>query len=96
MDWTNGSNFLKAWTNLVNVILKGKVPDHLPYYFFGGEMIALKKPAGVLRPVAICNTRRQLSEKCAGCYCLGFNRRSFQVGVGTRRGAELASHVFCT
>ena len=36
-------NFLKALTNLVNVILEGKVPFELQPYFFGAKLIALKK-----------------------------------------------------
>ena len=39
-----GLNFLRALTNLVNVILEGKVPFELRPYFFGAKLIALKKP----------------------------------------------------
>ena len=35
-------NFLRALTNLVNVILEGKVPFELQPYFFGAKLIALK------------------------------------------------------
>ena len=38
-----GLNFLGALTNLVNVILEGKVPFKLRPYFFGAKLIALKK-----------------------------------------------------
>ena len=38
-----GLNFLRAKTNLVNVILKGKVPFELRPYIFGAKLIALKK-----------------------------------------------------
>ena len=38
-----GLNFLRALTNLVNVILEGKVPFELRPYFFGAKLIALKK-----------------------------------------------------
>ena len=37
-----GLIFLRALTNLVNVILEGKVPFELRPYFFGAELIALK------------------------------------------------------
>ena len=35
-------NFLKTLTNLVNVVLEGKVPFELRPYFFGAKLIALK------------------------------------------------------
>ena len=38
-----GLIFLRALTNLVNVILEGKVPFELRPYFFGAELIELKK-----------------------------------------------------
>ena len=37
-----GLNFLRALTNLVNVILEGNVPFELRPYFFGAKLIALK------------------------------------------------------
>ena len=92
-----GLNFLRALTNLVNVILEEKVLFELRPYFFGAKIIALKMPDGGLRSIAIGNTFRRLSAKCAGyhvfesCQARYGNR---QVGVGTKRSAELASHVF--
>ena len=78
-----GLNYLGALTNLVNVTLEGKVPfEHRPY-FFGAKLIALKTPDGGLRPIAVGNTFKMRRIACLR-----------QVGVGTKRGAELASHVF--
>ena len=81
----------------MNVILEEKVSFELRPYFFGAKLIALKKPDGGLRPIAVDNTFRRLSAKSAGYHV--FEKRqarygSRQVGVGTKRGAELASHVF--
>ena len=53
-----GLNFLRALTNLVNVILEGEVPFELRLYFFGAELIALKKLDEGLRPIAVGNTFR--------------------------------------
>ena len=39
-----GLNFLRALTNLLNVIFQGKVPFELRPYFFGAKLIALKIP----------------------------------------------------
>ena len=61
-----GLNFLRAFTNLVNVILDGDVPFELRPYFFGAKLIAVKKPDGGLPPIAVDNTFRRLSAKCAG------------------------------
>ena len=92
-----GLNFLKTLTNLVNVILEGKVPFELRPYFFGAKPIALKRPDGGLRPIAVGNTVRWLSAKCTGYHVFESRQARYgcrQVGVGTKRGAELASHVF--
>ena len=92
-----GLNLLRALTNLVNVILEGKVPfEHRPY-FFGAKLIALEKPDGGLRPIAVGTTFRRLSAKGAGYHVFESRQVRYgnqQVGVGTKRGAELASHVF--
>ena len=92
-----GLNFLRALTNLVNVILEAKVPFELRPYFFGAKLIALKKADGGLRPIAVGNTFRRLSAECAGYHVFESRQARYgnrQVGVGTKRGAELASHVF--
>ena len=92
-----GLIFLKALTNLVNVILEVKVLLDIRPYFFGAKLIALKKPDGGPRPIALCNTFRRLSAKCAGYHVFESRQARYgsrQVGVGTKRGAELASHVF--
>ena len=91
-----GLNFLRALTNLVNVILEEKVPFELRQYFFGAKLIALKNVDGGLRPIAVGNTFRRLSAKCAGYHVFESRQARYgnrQVGVGTKRGAELASHV---
>ena len=92
-----GLNFLRALTNLVNVILEGNVTFELRPYFFGAKLIALKKPDGGLRPIAVGNTFRWSSAKCAGYHVFESRQARYGnrlVGVGTKRGAELASHVF--
>ena len=92
-----GLKFLRDLTNLVNVILEGKVPFELRPYFFGAKLTALKKPDGGLRPIAVGNTFRRLSAKCAGYHVFESRQARYgsrQVSVGTKRGAELASQVF--
>ena len=92
-----GLNFLKALKNLVNVILEGKIPSELQPYFFGAKLIALKKSDGGHRPIAVGNTFRRLSAKFAGYHVFESRQARYgsrQVGVGTKSGPELASHVF--
>ena len=66
-------------------------------YFFGAKIIALKKPDEGLCIMAVGNTFRRLSAKCAGYHVFKSRQARYgnrQVGVGTKIGAELASHVF--
>ena len=81
----------------MNVILEGKVPFELRPYFFGAKLIALKKARlstssyrcrQYFPPVVSKICRIHVFESCQARYG---NR---QVGVGTKRSAELASHVF--
>ena len=58
-----GLSFFRDLTNLVNVILEGKVSFELRPYFFGANLIALKKPDGRLCPIAVENSFRRLSAK---------------------------------
>ena len=85
-----GLNFLRALTNLVNVILEGEVHFELRPYFFGAKLIALKS---LMEDI----TFRRLCAKCAGYHVFESRQGRYgsqQVGVGTKKGAELASHVF--
>ena len=81
----------------MNVILEGKASFELRPLFFGAKLIALKKLDGGLRPIAVGNTFRRLSAKCAEYHVFKSRQaryRSRQAGVGTKKSAELASHVF--
>ena len=72
----------------MNVILEGKVPFELGLYFFDVKLFALKKLDGGLRPIAVGNTFRRLSAKCAGYHVFEKRQGRYgkrQVGVGTKR-----------
>ena len=61
------------------------------------ETNCAKKPDGGRRPIAVGNILRLLSAKCAGYHVFESRQARYgsrQVGVCTKRGAELASHVF--
>ena len=103
-EWTakskeqTGLIFLLALTNLGKMILEKKVPDDLRLYF-GAESIAQDVPDRGLRTIAIKNTLRRLSEKCAVYHVFKqrqTNYGSSQVDVGFKRGAKLALRGFRT
>ena len=61
------------------------------------KLIAPKKPDGGHCRFAVGKTFRRLSAKCAGYYVFESRQARYgnrQVGVGPKRSAELASHVF--
>ena len=70
----------------MNVIHEGKVHFELWPYFCGAK----------LRSIAVGNNFCRLSAKCAGSNVFESRHARYgnrQVGVGTKRCAELASHV---
>ena len=57
-----------------------------------------KKPGGGLRPITVDNTFCRLSAKYAGYHVFESRQARYgsrQVGAGTRRDTELASHASC-
>ena len=74
----------------------GQSPPTHTTYFFGANLIALGKKGGGIRPIAVGNTLRRLSAKCAGTIaksnrCVEYG--NVQLGYGTQRGAEAAAHA---
>lgn len=54
-----GSKLLASITNLLNdIICSGKVPEFARPYFYGAKLLALSKPNGGIRPIAVGNTLR--------------------------------------
>ena len=98
-----GLNFLRALTNLVNVILQGTVPFKIRRYFFGAKLIAVKKPDRGLRPIAIGNTFCRLFAKCAGYHVFESRQTKYgsrqvgevgEVGRQVQKGALNWTHMF--
>ena len=65
-----GVRFLKSLTLLVNHMLSGEFPPVFHPFFFGARLVALRKPGGGLRPIAVDDVFRHLVAKTA-CLCLG-------------------------
>ena len=84
-----GVRLLKSLTTLVNCMLSGKFPDVFQPFFFGANLVALRKPGGGLRPIAVGSVFRRLVAKSA-CLCLGCELGQFfrlvQLGFGTSGG----------
>jgi len=86
-------NVLAEFTNL---LLNGGLPDNIDEVIYGGNLLALQKKDGGIRPIAVGYTWRRLAAKCANAYVIG--RMSIvlsplQLGVGVPGGAEAAVHA---
>ena len=88
---------LESLTKLINTIIDGKVPDEIRPILFGAKLIVTTKVDGGLRPIAVGNTIRRIASTCVG-YKITEQRAALfgetQVGCGTKRGAEIAAHLF--
>ena len=92
----SGSELLSAITTFTNTLLDGKCHTEVVSTLFGGNLIALKKKAGGIRPIAVGYTWRRIAAKCAAftasarlCQVLGPR----QLGVGIPGGCEAAVHA---
>lgn len=91
-----GSRLLTALTDLVNIILRGGVPNFAVPILFGATICALQKKDGGIRPVAVGNTFRRLATKIGArsiMAALGNDLRPVQLGVSTQGGCEAAVHA---
>ena len=78
---------LHALTTMANVLLSGAIPPQVRPILFGANLIALRKPHGGVRPIAIGNTLRRIVAKAVNY--LMFD--SF--GCGTKAGCEAVVHA---
>ena len=58
-----GTRLLTALTDLINVALKGEVPEFATSTFYGENLCALTKRDGGIRPIAVDCTYRRLATK---------------------------------
>ena len=59
---------LPALTRFVNLLLAGECHPEVTPYLFGGNLLALAKPSGGIRPIAVGYVWRRLAAKCANSY----------------------------
>ena len=89
-------NFLPALTSFVNLLLRGVCPPEIRPVLFGGNLIALGKKSGGIRPIAVGYTWRRLAAKCANSYAVtsvSSYLSPIQLGAGIPGGCEAAVHA---
>ena len=65
-----GSNVVAAITAFVNTLLEGKCHPAVRPILFGGNLIALDKKGGGIRPIAIGYIWRHLAAKCTNTFAV--------------------------
>ena len=91
-----GIRLLTALTSLANLMLSGSIPSFIQPLFFGANLIALQKPDGGVRPIAVGNSVRRMVAKAAGILVgerIGNKLRPVQLGYGSSGGCEAAVHA---
>jgi hypothetical protein len=91
-----GAKLLTAITAFTNMLLKGNCPADVVPILFGGNLTALIKKSGGIRPIAVGYYWRRLSAKCANAYASKKLYDFFspiQLGVGVSGGCEAAIHA---
>jgi hypothetical protein len=91
-----GTALLTSITGFVNSLLQGKCHPEVVPILFGGNLIALQKKTGGVRPIAIGYTWRRIAAKCANAYAtytLSSYLSPIQLGVGISGGCEAAVHA---
>jgi len=92
----SGPALLAAITSFVNLLLEGKCNPTVTPILFGGQLIALEKKTGGIRPIAIGYTWRRIAAKCANSHAtaiLAEYLQPVQLGVGVPGGCEAAVHA---
>ena len=85
---------LSALTNLVNVMLRGEVPQFAVPILYDANECAIRKRDGGIRPIAVGSTIRRLSVKVGSSPVLqahGEELRPVQLEVSTSVGCEAAA-----
>ena len=90
----SGVDLLEAIAKFFNkIILRGDIPAEVQPSFYGALLLALSKPDGGVKPIAVENTLRRLVAKTIMQKLTNFSSALFkphQLGVGTPSGAEVA------
>ena len=96
MNKESGGQLLTSITSFVNTLLNGKCHPAVTPILFGGNLVALEKKTGDVRPIAIGYTLRRIAAKCANSFATAKLKDYFspiQLGVGVKGGCEAAIHA---
>ena len=88
--------FLAQLAGVVSVLSQGMAPSTVAPVLAGAGLVALPKPTGGVRPIAVGELLRRLVGKCLMTLVRDEARQYFwpaQVGVGVKGGAEKAVHA---
>ena len=91
----SGGELVASITAFVNLLLRGGCNPQVVPHLFGGNLLALEKKSGGVRPIAVGFTWRRLAAKCANSFASAKLRQMFspiQLGVGVKGGCEAAVH----
>ena len=91
-----GIRLLTALTSLANLMLAGSIPSFIQPLLYGANLIALQKPDGGVRPIAVGNSIRRMVAKAASVLVgerIGSKLRPVQLGYGSSGGCEAAVHA---
>ena len=87
---------MRLITELVNLLLQGDVPESVRPFVCGASVMALRKPDGTLRPIAVGETIRRITSKVA-VELISDRARTIleplQLGVKTSNGCEAIIHT---
>jgi hypothetical protein len=87
---------LEQMTALVNLLAKGEAPASIAADLAGANLIALAKPDGGVRPIAVGETLRRIVGKCL-CAEVKEQAHSYfwplQIGVTTKLGTKVGAQT---
>ena len=89
-------NFVAQLTAVVELLAQGRAPAAVAPVLAGASLVALPKPAGGVRPIAVGELLRRLTGKCLMATVKDEAWSFFwpaQVGVAVKGGAEKAVHA---
>ena len=92
----HGDEAIEQITSICNLLARGDAPEFLAQHLAGASLMALQKPAGGIRPIAIGEVLRRLVAKC---FCNVYERDATaylwprQIGVAAPLGAEVGSQT---
>ena len=92
----HGDEATEQLTSIINLLARGDAPTLVAQHLAGASLMALQKPTGGIRPIAVGEVLRRLVAKC---FCKTYERDATaylwpkQIGVAAPLGAEVGSQT---